>query len=154
MKSLKLVLEGNIVSNKNSFLARLSNAIITAIREIPRVELHDTSKTNLILKQLAKYIRLTHTKEYKEWFKEAKKQIMDQIEYEPFFDRVKMEFIIYFPKRGISGGDISNKWQSVEDLLTNCGIINDDNYECLCRIEGEGVYRENRGGAEINIIIL
>lgn len=148
---MKFVLKGDIPSNKNSLIARLSNAAITALRKIPMSRIHDKSQTNSILRELAKFIRVTHTAKYKKWQEEAKKQILDQIEYEPFFEKVRIDYKLYFPRRGIAGGDCSNKAQSIEDVLTECGIIMDDNYECLNESFYKGIYRKGEGGAEFII---
>lgn len=42
-------------------------------------------------------------------------------------------------------GDLSNKWQSIEDTFTDCGIIEDDNWFILPDIHMKfgGVDREN-----------
>lgn len=154
MKDLNLVLKGDIASNKNSLVARLSNAMITHLRKIPTKVLHDKSKTNETLKALAKFIRVTHNRRYKTWFEEAKKQLGSQIEFETYFPRVHIDFLLYFPRHGISGGDNSNKQQSIEDVLVDLGIIDDDNFECLVSYSVVGKYRKDEGGAEIKIKIL
>ena len=151
MEELNLTLTGDIASNKNSLVARLSNAMITHLRKIPAKVIHDKSKTNETLRGLAKFIRVTHNRRYKTWFEEAKKQLAIQIDFEPYFDKVHIDFILYFPRHGIAGGDNSNKQQSIEDVLVDLGIIDDDHYECLVSYSVKGIYRKDKGGAEIKI---
>lgn len=154
METLTLNLTGEIVSNKNSLLARLSNALITYLRKISREDIFDKSKSNAILRSLSKFIRVTHTGRYKKWVQDAKEQIISQIEYEPFFEKVHIDFDIYFNRHGIAGGDIENKVSSIMDLLVEIGIITDDNYECLVSYHACGEYRKNKPGAKIKIKVL
>lgn len=151
MQELKITLVGNIVSNKNSFVTKVSNALITFLRSIPHKRLHDKSQTRDILREISRFVRLTHNTEYKNWFKAATKQILEQIKYEPFWEEVHIDFIIYFSRDNILGGDTSNKQSSIEDLLKFCNIIDDDNFRCLSYYTGKGVYRKGKGGAEIII---
>ena len=85
---------------------------------------------------------------------EAKKQIISQIDYEPFFNKVHIDFIIHMPRHGIAGGDLSNKQQSIEDLLVELGIIDDDHFECLTSYSVVGKYNKEKPGAEIKIKVL
>lgn len=154
MKELNLILTGDIASNKNSLVARLSNALITHLRKIPTRDIHDKSQSNSILRSLSKFIRVTHNSKYKKWFAKAKEQLASQIEFEPYFDRVHIDFLLYFSRHGIAGGDNSNKQQSIEDVLVELGILDDDNYECLVSYSVIGAYRKDRAGAEIKIKVL
>lgn len=151
MNEIKLVLKGNIVSNKNSLVARLSNSIITTIRKFSYKDLHDKSKTNSIIRKLVKHCQVTHTKKYKEWYQDAMAQIMDQVDYEPFLEKVHIDYTIYFPKKGIAGGDGNSKEASISDVLSSCNIIDDDNYDVITSYSVTCVYRKGDGGAEIFI---
>jgi len=151
MEEIRLVLTGDIASNKNSLVARLSNAVISHIRKIPYKVLHDKTKTNETIRGIAKYSRVTHTKKYKDWCVRAEKEIISQLEFEPFFDKVEITWMFYFPKEGIAGGDITNKMQSVEDVLTRCNVIDDDNYGCHKKGSYDSEYRKGEGGCEMII---
>ena len=150
-EEIKITFAGDIVCNKNSFVIRLSNAIITYIRSIPAKELYDKSNSKKIIRQLVKFTRLTHSDEYKEWCKSAKQQIMDQIEYETYWEEVHIDFTIFFSREGLAGGDCSNRQQSIEDALQECGVIDNDHYQCLSSYFCKGIYRKDNGGAEIII---
>lgn len=151
MDEIKIVLTGDIASNKNSLVARLSNGIITYVRNIPYKVLHNKTLTNKTIMGMAKYCRVTHNKKYKAWCIEAEKQILSQMEYEPFFDKVSIDWYFYFSKEGISGGDITNKMQSVEDALTRCNIIDDDHYQCHKKGTYDSEFRKGLGGCEVII---
>lgn len=63
---------------------------------------------------------------YTAWHKDACKQLIG-VSKIPKGSPIK--FIYYSDSK--RSGDLSNKWQSIEDTLTDCGIIEDDNWFIL-----------------------
>lgn len=48
-------------------------------------------------------------------------------------EKAEIKATIYFPNR--IRADLSNKFESIGDLLVDAGIIKDDKWECVPRIE-------------------
>lgn len=80
------------------------------------------------------------SKKYTEWHKDASLQLIGT---KKMRDGSNIEFIIYAPDARKS--DLSNKWQSIEDLMKDMGIIEDDNWYILSDIHMKfgGVDRKN-----------
>jgi hypothetical protein len=60
---------------------------------------------------------------YTAWHKDAVKQLQG---VKPIPSKTPLVFTYY--SDSMRSGDLSNKWQSVEDTFTDCGIITDDNW--------------------------
>lgn len=69
------------------------------------------------------------SKKHKEWHKDASLQLIG-VDFIP--PNVPITFTYYAPDK--RKGDLDNKWQSVADLLTDNGIIEDDNWFILSDI--------------------
>lgn len=88
------------------------------------------------------------SKKFAEWHKKATYELMDQqlIEVEhPVF----VDIVIKFPD--LRRQDLTNKAESIMDLLVDFGIIPDDNYLIVPYIKIKGVYDKENPGATINI---
>ena len=71
---------------------------------------------------------LLPSKAHKEWHESASWELKEQ--KVPYFDKVKrLDFTLYAPDLRI--GDLSNRFDSVADLLVDNGIIDDDNWNIL-----------------------
>lgn len=77
---------------------------------------------------------------YTAWHKDAVRQL---IGIKPIVSGTPLIFTYYADSK--RSGDLSNKWQSIEDTFTDCGIIEDDNWHILPDIHMKfgGVDREN-----------
>lgn len=69
------------------------------------------------------------SKKYTEWHKNAVTQLLGQ---RAIPKGTPLVFKYY--NDSLRKGDLSNKWQSIEDTLTDCGIIEDDNWDFLPNI--------------------
>jgi Holliday junction resolvase RusA-like endonuclease len=87
------------------------------------------------------------SKDYTIWHKDALKQLPTLPAPFPAIKSISIK--IYFPT--LRKSDITNKVESVNDLLVDGGILSDDNYFVLPALHLFGEYRKNQGGAEINI---
>lgn len=84
---------------------------------------------------------------YTKWSKEAANQVIDQKireigQHFPIAPQT-VRFMLFAPDA--RKGDLSNKWESVADLLVDCGVFEDDNWEILNDIvlQFGGIDREN-----------
>lgn len=77
---------------------------------------------------------------YTAWHKEALLQLK---EVGKIPSGTPLRFTYYSDSK--RSGDLSNKWQSIEDTFTDCGIIEDDNWFILPDIHMKfgGVDKEN-----------
>jgi hypothetical protein len=77
---------------------------------------------------------------YTAWHKDACKQLVG---VKPIPPKTPLIFTYFADSK--RSGDLSNKWQSIEDTFTDCGIIEDDNWFILPDIHMKfgGVDREN-----------
>lgn len=80
------------------------------------------------------------SKKYTEWHKDAVRQMAN---VKPIPTPTPIVFTYY--SDSLRSGDLSNKWQSIEDMFTDVGIISDDNWFVLNDIHMKfgGVDREN-----------
>lgn len=80
------------------------------------------------------------SKKHTIWHKDASQQL---IGVKPIPKQTPIVFTYY--NDSMRSGDLSNKWQSIEDLFTDVGIIEDDNWFILSDIHMKfgGVDREN-----------
>jgi Holliday junction resolvase RusA-like endonuclease len=69
------------------------------------------------------------SKQYTAWHKDASKQLLG---IKPIEANTPITFVIYPPDN--RSGDLSNKFQSIEDLMKDVGIIEDDNWYVLSDI--------------------
>jgi len=80
------------------------------------------------------------SKKHTMWHKEAEKQLVG-VKVIP----KQTPLVFTYFNDSMRSGDLSNKWQSIEDLFTDMGIIEDDNWFILPDIHMKfgGVDREN-----------
>jgi len=136
--TIRFVITGKIPSKKN-------NSMAVTIRKNAREYLNKISKNGTVsLKEAQLAIGKTHSKvrgnkEYQAWVKEQKPIILEQMK--TWVDRLQskgltfpiqkatMSVRFYFNNNYIT--DTINKAQSVHDLLVDCRIVQDDNYNVL-----------------------
>ncbi len=112
-------------------------------------------KTNIVSKKNSrintKSGRSFPSKKYSEFHQIATYQIMEQkvIPVDPIKQVSKIEMIFYYGDK--RRRDCDNSTSSVLDLLTDCGIIEDDNYEVVKELSIKGFYRKKNPGCEIFI---
>ncbi len=82
------------------------------------------------------------SKRYKEWHEAASAQLVPRLPKKPISDIKSLEVHIYAPDKRKS--DLSNKFESIADLLVDNGIIEDDNWSIVndIRIIYKGIDRE------------
>lgn len=80
------------------------------------------------------------SKKYTDWHKDAIKQLVGVEKIPP---GTPVVFTYYSDSK--RSGDLSNKWQSIEDTFTDVGIIEDDNWFILPDIHMKfgGIDKEN-----------
>ena len=102
--------------------------------------------------------RLLPSKNYKDWHTEASNQIALQVpqfapQHEfPLQKVLCLEVVFYAENR--RSYDLSNKFESVADLLVDCGVLADDNYSVIPRVVlSFGGLDKEKVGAEIMITV-
>ena len=83
------------------------------------------------------------SKRYKEWHKQASQQLVPYLLPRPLEKIKSITVFIYAPDRRKS--DLSNKFESLADLLVDNGFLEDDNWNVVRKviIEFKGIDREN-----------
>lgn len=83
---------------------------------------------------------LLPSSKHKEWHKDASNQLAGAEHIPP---NTPIIFTLYAPD--LRAGDLSNKWESVADLLVDNGIVEDDNWFIMADIHMKfgGLDREN-----------
>jgi hypothetical protein len=143
--SIRFVIKGNIVSKKN-------NNLSVTIRKAARDYLKKVSKNGTVsIADAQKAVSMTTSKvmpnlEYKKWLQEQKPLIQEQMQEWSKrlgskglifpIDKCKMYTKFYFANNYRS--DLSNKQFSIEDLLVDCKVIQDDCYFNIPQIEVVG----------------
>ena len=99
-----------------------------------------SKKNSKVVVCRGKFPQVLPSKAYTEWHKDASKQVSG---VEPIPDGSIIEFVLYAPDKRVA--DLSNKWESVADLLVDNKIISDDNWFVLgdIRMKFGGVDKEN-----------
>lgn len=136
--TIRFVLQGKIPSKKN-------NTMAVTIRKHARSFLNSVQKDEKVtLKEAQEAISKTKSKvrgnqEYQEWVREQKPILLKQMHFwrERLADKglifpiehATMSVRFYFNNNYIT--DTVNKAQSVQDLLVDAKIIQDDNYNAL-----------------------
>lgn len=85
------------------------------------------------------------SKKYTEWHKDAISQV-EASKLKPIRAHTPIVFILYAPDK--RKADLSNKWESVADMLVDCSRFVDDNWFVLDDIHMKfgGVDRDNPRG--------
>ena len=99
-----------------------------------------SKKNSKIISCAGKRPMLFPSAKHKEWHTDASKQL---IGVKPIPKQTPIIFTLYAPD--LRPGDLSNKWQSIEDLFKDIGIIEDDNWFILPDIHMKfgGIEKEN-----------
>lgn len=84
-----------------------------------------------------------------EWHKGAGLQVAAQRRDRTLM-RASMRIHLYFGTKGVA--DLTNKAESICDLLVDCAVLADDNWKVMRRLELTGSYRKGAPGALIRII--
>lgn len=136
--TIRFVITGKIPSKKN-------NSMAVTIRKPARSYLNNVSKNGMVtLKQAQAAISRTSSKvrgnrEYQQWVKEQKPIMLKQMnEWSKrlsskglVFPLTKATMSVRFYFNNNYSIDSINKGQSVQDLLVDCNVIQDDNYNVL-----------------------
>lgn len=136
--TIRFVITGRIPSKKN-------NSMSITIRKQARDYLNKVSKNGTVsLKEAQLAVGKTHSKmrgnqEYQAWVREQKPIILEQMH--TWVERLSGKGLIFpltkctltarFYHDNLYHIDTLNKAQSVQDLLVDCKIIQDDNYAVL-----------------------
>lgn len=136
--TIRFVITGQIPSKKN-------NAMAVTIRKTARVFINKKSNGGMIsIADAQKAIGLTHSKvrgnrEYQEWVIKQKPFILEQMH--TWIDRLGEKGLMFplekctlsarFYHNNNYNIDTINKAQSIQDLLVECKVIKDDNYNVL-----------------------
>jgi len=136
--TIRFVITGKIPSKKN-------NTMAVTIRSDAKYHLGKVAKNGMVsLKDATNAINKVHSKirgnqEYQKWVKDWKPKILEQMhtwvdrlgEKGLIFplSRATMSVRFYFNNNYLT--DTINKSQSVQDLLVDCKILKDDNYNVL-----------------------
>lgn len=136
--TIRFVLTGKIPSKKN-------NTMAVTLRKSARQFINSVQKDGIItVKQAQEAISKTKSKvrgnqEYQQWVSEQKPKLLEQMHFYRErlghkglvfpLTRTTMSVRFYFNNNYIT--DTVNKAQSVQDLLVEAKIIEDDNYNCL-----------------------
>lgn len=136
--TIRFVITEKIPSKKN-------NSMAVTIRKDAREYLNNISKDGMVtLKQAQSAISKTHSKvrgnkEYQEWVRTQKPILLKQMNTWSErlagkglifpIQKATMSVRFYFNNNYIT--DTINKAQSVQDLLVDCKIVQDDNYNVL-----------------------
>lgn len=109
---------------------------ITLIGRIP------SKKNSKIISCAGKRPMMFPSKNHKEWHEYASLQLIGVAKIPP---NTPITFTYYAPDK--RKGDLDNKWQSVADLLTDNGLIEDDNWFILpdVHLKFGGVNKEKAG---------
>lgn len=91
--------------------------VITILGRVP------SKKNSKVVVCRGKFPQVLPSKAYQDWHKDASKQIAD-IDVIPSGSTI--EFVMYAPDN--RKADLSNKWESVADLLVDCKKVEDDNW--------------------------
>jgi len=93
---------------------------------------------------------ISTSNDHKKWHEEATNQLTMQ-----YIPRLNLEYvkvtkiIIYFSD--LRKSDITNKVESINDLLVDYGLIKDDNWLNMPNLILSGVYKKNDPGCEIEL---
>lgn len=137
--TIKFVITGNVPSKKN-------NQQAVTVRKIARAWVASQQKAGRppTWADVHKAISMVSSKmrgnsKYNEFLKKSKPVIQDQMRWWSErlrdkglifpIDRSTMTLKLHFKNRYIT--DTVNKQQTIQDLLVHCGVIKDDNYNCL-----------------------
>lgn len=90
------------------------------------------------------------SKKYVEWHKDATIQILDQAI--ATVDNYPVAILIELTRSDNRLSDIDNAVGSIMDLLTDTGVILDDSYKYVDKIEVRWCGKSNLGGAKITIL--
>jgi hypothetical protein len=149
--TIRFVIKGSIVSKKN-------NQMAVVVKKDPRAYLKKKAQGGIVTLQIAM-----------EAIRMAKAKMIGNVEYEsflneqrPVIEAQKLEWIERLMSKGFAGfpipkasmslrlyfkgthiTDTVNKQQTIQDLLVDCGVIADDNYENLNPIHSESACFKN-----------
>lgn len=138
--TLRFALLGTVPSKKNMIWADnnlyLINGSLRACKSVPEC-------LSVLGDKLRSFIR--NSKKYTDWFDEQKIIVARQLEiergrYEKFglvfpLDNVSIKVYHYWADN--IERDLTNKLDSINDLFVDCGVISNDNWQTLGKIESE-----------------
>ena len=90
------------------------------------------------------------SKNYQAWHSITFAQIKGQFDHDTLEEIREIKINLVFPTKRKS--DLTNKAESVMDLLVDCEVLKDDNWFVVPKVTLTGSYLKNQGGAEIIII--
>ena len=86
---------------------------------------------------------------HKKWHKEAMLDMLRQGVVAKKYEKAKVDIHIYFPDK--RKADLTNKAESIMDILVDYGVLLDDCWQCVDSLNLSGSYTKERVGA--NVII-
>lgn len=86
---------------------------------------------------------------FKKWHNSAKLQILSQKKNKVIEQCQEIEITLYFGTK--KKADITNKVESIMDLLVDCKVLADDSYLVVPKLTLTAEYRKNDPGAKILI---
>ena len=89
------------------------------------------------------------SKAHEAWYKDATVQLMKQRAPRKNLERVRVSIYIYFPDRRVA--DLTNKTESIMDLLVGYGVLKDDSWQVARPLVLDGGYDKENPRAEIII---
>lgn len=137
--TIKFVITGNVPSKKN-------NQQAVTVRKVARSWAFNAQKSGrpATWADVQKAISMVSSKmrgnaKYNDFLKKTEPIILEQMQWWSKrlsekglvfpIDRATMTLKLHFKNRYIT--DTVNKQQTIQDLLVHCGVIKDDNYNCL-----------------------
>lgn len=100
---------------------------------------------------VGKSTRIISSKLFLKWEKEAKNQILSQWKKNTLHKCSRIEICLFFGTK--RKADITNKVESIMDLLVDCKVLIDDNYMVVPKLILSAAYEKNNPGAEIWIYL-
>lgn len=139
--TLRFCIPGTIPSKKNMIWA--ASNIMDLVTALTMCKTLAETKECITAKFKA-YVK--NSGRYNEWMKEMRPLIQDQLQIE--LSRYKASYNIIVPLDLVSvkiyhywkddlERDLDNKQSTIYDLLKNCSVISNDNWQCLYKIHSE-----------------
>lgn len=141
--TVRFVIVGTIPSKKNMIWA--DSNLNTMLKKLYSFQVVKDC-VDWLRQHLRAFVR--NSKKYKDWFEEQREVVLKQAalesqRYEKFglifpLDNVSVKVYHYWDNH--IEKDLTNKLDSLNDLFVTCGIVVNDNWQVIGKIESEGEY--------------